>query len=926
MTISPFQRPRIPRWVVIIVVSLIVLFTFGRGVATFLTDLWWFDSVGATDVLWTGLRAQAALAIGFGLLAIIIVTLNLTIAIRLAPEATLFRAEDPLGRARAQVLPYLKRIVLGIAAFIGLVAGLGMTAAWRSFLLAGNAVDVGRVDPVFGKDVGYYLFSLPFQRAVTTWAFSVLLVTLLVTALAHLFFGGIRPEAPSGRRVASGVRAHLSVLAGLIVLVQAAIYKLDQYELLFSSRGQVTGASYTDVNAELPALKLLVIIALVCALLFFINARVRNLALPASGLALLILTAVVAGGIYPAVVQRFRVTPNELEKERTFIERNLEATRFGFGLDDVTLTNSDGGEASAGDVEGNPETMSNVRLWNPTVLHDVFLNQQRVTQFYEFADVDVDRYEVEGQRRLVMLSARELALAGLPAAARTWLNEHLVYTHGYGVVASRVDRVTGEGLPAFIARDVPNVTSQGMPEVTQPRIYFGELEDQAFAVVGGDQGELDYPLGAGDTTAENTYEGSGGVPMGSLFRRAMFAWRFGDVNLLISGAIDSDARILFNRQVTERVQKVLPFAELDRDPYITVIDGRLTWIIDGYTTTENLPYSERLDFDELTTMLPGHGNYIRNSLKITVDAEDGTITPYAWDETDPMLRAWRSAYPGIVQARAEMPEGVLEHVRYPEGLFEAQTELWSTYHIETADDFYSKQDAWRVAGDPTGASSDGATFPRVPAYYVLMKLPGDDRATFSLVRPFTPNRRPNLTGYMVAKADAGDSYGELVTYRFQSDDVVGPEQVHSRIGSDPVISPKLTLLGQQGSTVIRGNLLIVPVNDSLLYVQPIYVRGAGSNLPELKFVAVVSGETIKAAPTLAEALRQVFGAPTPGPDVDPDPGPGPSADVLALLEEALEADAAAQEALRSGDFAEYGRQQERERNLLERAAQAAREG
>lgn len=924
MTVSPFQRPRIPRWVVIVVVALIVVFTFGRGVATFLTDLWWYDSVQATSVMWKGLRAQGLLALGFGTLAVVLIVANLGIAIRLAPEATLFRPEDPLGRARAQILPYLRRIILGIGIFVGLIAGLGMTAAWRSFLLAGNAVEVGRVDPVFNRDLGFYFFTLPFQKAVTTWAFSVLLVTLLVTTLAHLFLGGIRPEAQRGRRVVPGVRAHLSVLAGVIVLVQAWVYRLDQYDLLFSTRGQVTGASYTDVNAELPALKLLVLIAIVAAVLFFINARVRNLALPASGLALLMLTAIVAGGIYPALVQRFRVTPNELEKERTFIERNLEATKFGFGIDSVETTTYEARDATAADVEGNEETMSNVRLWDPTILHDTFLNLQRVTQFYEFNDVDVDRYEVDGNRRLVMLSARELNLAGLSESARTWLNEHLRYTHGYGIVASRVDRVTAEGQPALIAKDLPVAVSQGLPEITQPRIYFGESDAQEYAIVGTNQAELDYPIGSSESTsADNSYGGTGGVPMGSVFRRAMFAWRFGDVNLLISGAISGEAKILFNRRILDRVQRVLPYATLDGDPYMAIVDGRLTWIVDGYTTSENLPYSERIDFDQVSNRIRGGGSYIRNSLKITVDAEHGTIDAYAWDETDPLLQAWRAAYPGIVKDKSEMPAGVLEHVRYPEGLFEIQTDLWTRYHITSAADFYSKQDAWRISGDPTTTATleGGTASPRVAPYYMLMELPGETEATFVLVRPFSPpGNRPNLTGYMIVRADAGAKYGELLTLRMQGDQVNGPEQVHARINTDPVISPKLSLLERAGSRVIRGNLLILPLNGSLLYVQPIYVEGQGSRLPELKLVAVVSGETIKAGATLAESLRMVFGA---APPTDGGPGPEPSRDVAELLQAALEADAAAQQALRNGDFAEYGRQQERMRGLLERAAEAA---
>ncbi|MFP5224980.1 MAG: UPF0182 family protein [Actinomycetota bacterium] len=924
MTVEPFPRPRVPRWLTVTLIVVFGLLTFGRTVATFYTDALWFDQLGYGTVFWTGISTRVILWAIFGVLATLIFFVNLWLTIRATPDNPLFSPDDPIARARHAARPYALKLAAVVSLVGGFLAGGVMSLSWRSWLLFRNGVDVGQTDEVFNRDIGFYLFSLPFQNTFAAWLFGVLIFAVLMSVVAYLLLGGIRPEAPLGQRVPGAVRAHLSVVVGLIILVRALLYRLEQFGLLFSPRGQVTGASYTDVNAELPALKLLVLISIVCAVLFFINARVRNWALPVGGVALLVLAAVIAGGAYPALVQRFRVTPNERERERLYIERNIAATRQAYGLDEVKLQPFPAsGPVTTAAAANNRSTLENVRLWDPRVLDDTYLNLQRIKQYYEFLDVDVDRYEIEGELRQVMLSAREVDVRALDADARTWLNEHLVYTHGYGIVASRVDRVTREGQPSFVLRDIPTESLQGAPEVTQPRIYFGENTD-TYVVVGGAQNELDFPQG--DGFAENRYEGKGGVAFGSLLRRLAFAWRFGDVNLLISGAITGDSEILMKRSLTERISESLPFITPDTDPYIAVLDGRLVWIVDGYTTSDMWPYSERVDFNLLSRRLSGNGNYIRNAVKIAVDAEDGTVIPYVWDESDPILQSWMKVFPDLVRPKSEMPDAMLEHVRYPEGLFDVQTAVYTTYHITDADNFYSKEDAWRIANDPTSPGDGVGGAPAVPAYYMLMKLPGEEDLSFVLVRPFTPNGRPNLTGYMVAKGDV-EEYGELITYQLpKSEQVFGPQQVQARINNDPVIAPQLTLLDQRGSKVIRGNILIVPIEKSLLYVQPIYVEGQGSNLPELKMVVVVTGDTVKAGPTLNAALQAVFGDKGAGSSGSGSGSaePPPSRDVVALIEQALEAEAAAQTALRNGDFAEYGRQQERSRELMEQAAQAAR--
>lgn len=919
MTVQPFPRPHVPKWLSVSLIVAFALLTFGRTAATFFTDALWFDALGYRSVFWTGIGTRVTLWVLFGVIAAVVFFVNFMLVLRAVPQTTLFRPDDPVARARQAARPYAFRLAILASLGAGFLAGGAMSLSWRTWLLFRNGVEVGKVDDLFGKDIGFYLFSLPFQHVVVAWVFGVFVFSLLASVAAYMLLGGIKPEAPLGLRVPGPVRAHLSVGVGVIILVRAFLYRLEQYDLLYSPRGQVTGASYTDVTAELPALRLLVLISIVCAGLFFANVRARNWTLPVAGVALLALTAVVAGGAYPALVQRFRVTPDERERERPYIERNILATREAYGIDGVDLKPfAAKGSVTSVDAAANRGTLENVRLWDPRVLGDINLNLQRIKQYYEFLDVDVDRYMLNGELRQVMLSAREVDLRQVDTEARTWLNEHMVYTHGYGVVGSRVDRVTSEGQPSFVLRNIPTENLQGAPAVTQPRIYFGE-GFSPYVIVGGDQNELDFPQGAG--FKENRYEGSGGIGLSSLVRKLAFAWRFGDVNLLISGAINEDSQILFKRSIGDRVKETLPFLTIDGDPYITVIDGRLIWMIDGYTTSDMWPYAERVDFSQLSRLVEGNGNYIRNSVKIAVDAEDGSITPYVWDEEDPILKAWTKVFPDLLQPKASMPKAMLEHVRYPEGLFDIQTAVYTTYHITDADNFYSKEDAWRVAEDPTSASVDGFGQPAVAGYYMLMRLPGEKKLSFVLVRPFTPNGRPNLTGYMVAKGDP-DEYGQLITYTLpKSDQVFGPQQVQARINNDPVIAPQLTLLDQRGSKVIRGNILIVPIEDSLLYVQPIYVEGQGSNLPELKMVVVVTGESVKAGPTLDAALQAVFGARGGGGG---GPAPPPSTDVTALLSQAIEADNAAQTALRAGDFAEYGRQRERSRRLLDQAAVESR--
>ena len=881
------------------------------ALSTFYTEILWFREVGFSEIFWTGIWVRVGLGVVFGLAFAAVLLLNLWIVKKITPPTRFFSLPDQvLERYRQVIQPYTRWVVIGGSLLFGLFAGSGAASQWRNWLLFSNRTDFGMVDPVFSLDMGFYVFRLPFHQFLFTWAFSALVVATLVSAGAHYIMGGIRA---TGERVAPEVRAHLSVLLGMILLLKAWGYRLGQFNLLYSDRGTVTGASYTDVNAQLPALRLLVVIAIITSVLFFINVRVKNWILPVAAIGLLGLTSIVAGGIYPALVQRFRVTPNEQSLEAPYIQRNIEATRAAYDISDVDVREFPAkSNLQASDIRKNSSTIENIRLWDPRVLVDQYRTLQRIKQYYEFPDVDIDRYNFDGGRRQVMLSAREVSTAGLPPEAQTWLNEHLVYTHGYGVVASRVDRVTPEGQPSFILQEIPPRGVEGAPQITEPQIYYGEQSTPSFVVANSKQAELDFPQG--DSFAETRYDGTGGIELSSIVQRAAFAWRFRDVNLLISGAITPESRLLFRRNIMERVERVAPFLQFDSDPYIAIVDGRLVWIVDAYTTTDMFPYSQRINLGAVSEgSLLGGGNYVRNAAKFTVDAKNGTVTGYAWDEDDPVLATWMKVFPDALQPKSAMPDNVLEHVRYPEGLFKVQSNRYGPYHITDPVNFYSQEDVWNIGRDPT---QQGVQAPPIPPYYVLQNLPGEKGLDFVLVRPFTPRGRSNLSAYLVAHSDP-DQYGKLVAYRFPKSDVVfGPEQIQARINADPAVSQQVSLWNQQNSRVIYGNLLIVPIEEALLYVQPLYLQGQGSELPELKRVVAVVGQTIQMQDTLADALNAIFD----GRPIEIDEEGEQQADLAELLRRAIEADRRAQDALRRGDFAEYGRQQQIMRQSLEEAA------
>lgn len=938
-------RRRLLVGVIVFLAALALAFTALSG---FFIDVLWFREVEYSQVFWSILGTKFALGLVFGIAFFLLLYANLWIVRRITPRyQPLTPEQEIIERYRLQFEPYAWWLIPLFAAVIAFFVGLGVTGQWRTFLVWRNSggVTFGVTEPQFGRDAAFYVFSLPWFEFVQGWLFSALVGVLLISAVAHYLWGGIRPNAPAfAEKVTPQVKAHLSVLLGLIMLTKAWGYYLGQFDLLTSRRGVVAGASYTDVNAHLPALRILVFIALVCAILFLVNIRMRGWALPVIAVGLLVLVSIAAGAAYPSFVQRFSVNPQELQRERPFIEHNIEATRAAFRLDAIeSRTAPLSGTVSQDDVEANEQTIRNIRLWRPSILIDNYAALQRIRAYYDFHDIDVDRYTIEGETRLVMVSAREIAQSEIPGGG-SWQNRHLVYTHGFGAVASQVNTSTSEGQPLFTLRDIPPV-GEPLLEGDGPRVYYGEGEDVSFVVVDTAADELDYQGTPQDDQEQITqnYQGSGGIPIGGLFQRALFAWRYRDVNLLISSLIEGDSRIMIYRDIHERVAKAAPFLQFDADPYAAIVDGRLVWIWDAYTTTNEYPYSEPLALDEIATQpdadvasfpsLSGEANYIRNSVKVVVDAYDGTISYYVVDESDPIIRVWRSAFPDLFTPMSEATPDLLAHFRYPENLFQVQAWQFTRYHVTDPTVFYGRQDFWDFPGDPAAAPVDAgevttaAVGPMRP-YYVLMRLPGEQVETFSLILPFTPLARQNMIAWLAAKSDPGEGYGQMISYEFPSGrNVDGPTQVFARINADSQFAAERTLLGQGGSEIRFGDFLVVPIEESLLYVQPVYVQSDQPNaIPELRRVIVVNGPDIGIGSTLGEALEDALGdaVPTPTPpggDGGGEPPPTGTADeqVQALLDEAANHFALADAALRDGDLATYQREVELAQAAIEEA-------
>ena len=937
-----------------------------RGLASFYTDYLWFDQLGYGNVFRSVLLAQVVLVALFTALFFVICFVNLTVADRLAP---IVRPpgpeEDLLARYHVAVGRRAWMVRVAGSALLALLAGFGVSDRWQEWLLFTNGGDFGVEDAQFGKDIGFYVFKMPFTSFVVGWLFGTLIVTLVVTTVLHYLNGGIRLQT-MGERVQPAVKAHLSLLLGLLALVKAADYWLARYELTTSTRGAVHGATYTDVKAQLPAINLLILISLFAVILLIVNIRRRGWVLPVLAVGLWAFVALVMGNIYPAVIQNLRVEPAESEKEAEYIGRNIEATRQAFGLADVTVLQLDGMDnvITGEDLLANPGTVRNIRVLDPLVVQGTFDRLQGEREFYRFSrELDSDRYVVDGEPTQVMIGARELE----PNVTRSWESQHVAFTHGYGVALAPVSRVRATGDPEFLIGDLPiSIDPSISVTIDQPQIYVGEGLG-GYAIVGASRDEVDY-TDENQETLEVRYAdigGEGGVSMGSLVRRAAFSLRFGELEPLISNFVTEESRVVYVRDVRERVEKLAPFLRFDADPYPVLHDGGIVYVIDGYTTTNRYPYAQRAPVRELPSQsgLRTGFNYVRNSVKAVVDAFDGSVTFYVVDADDPIIRAYEGAFGSLFRPISEMPGELVEHLRYAEDLFRIQTELWGAYHVDDTENFYQRASEWAVSQDP-GRTGEGARDlvlvdeqgirigtrdMRMAPYRTMLDLPGGDETEFVVLRAFVPldeqDARKELAAYIVGRSD-DEHYGELVLYRPPTSNFDGPALSEERIRNDEEVATLQTLLSQRGSTVLFGELLLVPIENSVLYVRPLYVQAEGDNtVPELERVIVAVGEDVVMADSLQEALEvltdtdlaSIFGgstgASTPSGDntgdstgdstgdgagADPEPIdlPDSVADIVAELG-GLQVDAAKALAEDPPDWIEWGQIQARAQQLLD---------
>jgi uncharacterized membrane protein (UPF0182 family) len=905
---------------VIPLLVVVLLFLAGPSVVRFYTDWLWFAEVGYPQIFATMLRGQGTLfTIAFiGTFAWMAINLRVALA-AIGTARPVFTTREGIEVA----LPgreQLRTIAMGLAAIIALLVGLFASGRWETWLAWRNALPFGVADPILGYDVGFYVFTLPFLQLLKGLGQALLILAALACGAVYLVTGSLTSGFPARMSMTPPARRHLAMLAAALLLLLAFGAWLQRAEHLLEPSGMIHGPGYADVNGRMPAAFVLMAAAIAGAALALVHALTpRNWPLPAA--AGLYLLAALGGNGYGAVLQKFVVSPNEQARETPFIEHNIAATRRAFGLDVIDERPLSGDALlTAADIERNSATLDNVRLWDHQPLLQTFGQIQEIRSYYDFVSVDNDRYTIGGAQRQVMLSARELDSASL--SSRTWVNERLTFTHGYGLTLGPVNEVTEEGLPVLFVRDLP---PQTIPDLTikQPGLYFGERSND-YVIVRTNTPEFDYPRG--DNNAETRYSGKAGLPLGSLWRKLLFALRFGAYQIVLNDGIGAESRILFNRNIRERVDALLPFLTFDRDPYLVLAEGRLYWLLDAYTTSSLYPYSTRT---------PGGLNYIRNSVKVVIDAYEGTTTAYLADDRDPIAATYARIFPNTFTPLSRMPAALRAHVRYPEDIFALQSQVFATYHMTQPAVFYNREDQWEVPAIDEGGEARG-----MQPYYTIMRLPGEQQPEFIQMLPFTPRRRDNLAAWLVARSD-GENYGKLSVFEFPKQKLVfGPRQVVARIAQDQVISPQITLWNQQGSQVIWGTLMVIPIEESLIYVRPLYLRASGGRIPELTRVIVAYQNQIVMEETLDAALARIFGGGGPqaarrdaqaaadaggattGAAV-PAPGAPPATSTTASLTAEAQAHYdRAMQAQRAGDWATYGDEIRLLGQTLERLRQA----
>jgi uncharacterized protein len=950
---APLGRPKVSPATIALIV-LVVIGAILLSVADLYTDVMWFDQLGFLSVLTTQIFSQAALFAAAALTFALITGVSLGLAYRFRPVYIRFPDESSPFEQYRQLLEQLRKVVMiGVPIVLGVLAGLAVAPSWgivQSYL---NRTPFGETDPQFGLDISFYLFELPFYTGLVGFLSGALLLGLILTAGVHIIYGSIKFN---GREtfVSKAARVQIGLLAFLYLLTQGASLWLDQYLTLTSSSGLFTGATYSDVNAAIPGLQILSLISVVVALLFLLAAFIGKWRLPVTATGLMVVSSLVLGGLFPWAVQTFQVVPNERTLEAPFIDLNIKATRDAYGIDVVEKVNYNAKtEATPGALRADAEATASIRIIDPALVSSSFRQLEQFRQYYNFPNLlDVDRYEVDGVVQDTVIAVRELNQGGL-GDSQSWYNNTIVYTHGYGVVAAFGNQRTVDGQPVFMQSGIPTKGNLGDYE---PRVYFGE-NSPAYSIVGAPAGaeplELDFPAGQGaDDQTYNTFSGEGGPRISGIIPRLAYAMRFQSEQILLSDAINSESQILYDRNPRDRVAAVAPYLQLDSDVYPAIVDGRVVWIVDGYTTSNDYPYSrsENLaqmiaDSTSANILLRGQVNYIRNSVKATVDAYDGKVTLYQWDEQDPVLKTWMKVFPDTVLPMSEMSGDLLAHVRYPADLFKVQRSLLGSYHVTEAGSFYSQQDAWMTPNDPVGGAGIGTL---QPPYYLTMQVPGTETPNFSIYSTFIPrstgeSARNVLTGYLVANADAGKEdgkkaadYGKLTLLTLPKSTIVpGPGQVQNNFNADSEVSRLLNILRQGSTRVLNGNLLTLPVGGGLLYVQPVYIQSTGeTSFPLLQKILVAFGDQIAFEDTLDQALTVLFGSsgidPQPAP-TDPEADPTepsepatPSVNLQLALQQALEAIQEKEAAMAAGDWTAFGQAEQKLQRAIEAALDASR--
>ena len=903
-----------------LVAVIVFLFALAR-ISSIVVDWAWFSSIAYVGVFWTVFATKAALFVVVFVVSTLLLWANAALALRFTSRrplrlpvafdpgfATFQASPGPwAGSYGLQPSPFVWRLLtVAVAVILGLLIAWGETGRWDLVLRFISQAPYGQNDPLFGKDISFFLFSLPFYVALKNFLLWILLLASLMAGSIYFLHDDISLDSPAWSVSPSAI-AHGSALLGLYFAVKAWSYVLDRYLLLYDDNGVVVGAGYTDVHVELPVLWLLIVLAAVAAIVAWANVRLRTIRLLIAAPLLVFGGSFLFAELIPGLFERFFVKPNELQLETPYIRQNIALTREAYNLDQIAVKPFPAEQdLTFQSLKDNSGTIDNIRLWDWQPLMDTYAQLQEIRTYYRFLDVDVDRYHLGNSYQQVTLAARELDPSLLSANAQTWVNLHLLFTHGNGVVMSPVTQKSAEGLPIFYLKDIPPIATGG-PPITEPRIYFGQ-GSPGYVIVKTGTPEFDYPKGKDNVYAR--YDGGDGIPIGGIGWKALFAWQMDDLNILLSNYIASESRILLHRNIKDRVGTIAPFLQLDRDPYVVISEGRLYWIQDAYTTSEWFPYANPEPGGDI--------NYIRNSVKIVIDAYNGTVTFYVADAADPIVATYRRIFPSLFKPFDAMPPDLQRHIRYPEDLFTIQALQYRAYHMDAPEVFYNREDLWQFPREPTAPdemNAGGET--RMAPYYIMMRLPGEPQTEFFLMLPMTPSKRENMIAWLAARCDLPE-YGKLVVYEFPKDKLVyGPFQIEALINQNTEISQQISLWNQMGSRVIRGTLLVVPIGNSVLYVSPLYLRAQSGQLPELKRVIAAYGDRVVMEETLPAALAALFKGSAPVASLPTPTGSSPSGPADERARQALTGYDRAIDRLRAGDWAGFGAELDALRPLLE---------